>query len=67
MAASVHALARVKNMLANAGQLPKNTISDRLKLELSHPPSSMELVGLLRAYNGIEKLPNGNYALIKNA
>ena len=67
MTASVHALARVKNMLASSGQLSKNAIADRLAAQLNHPPTSMELVGMLRRYNGIEKLPNGNYTLLKNA
>jgi hypothetical protein len=65
MTGSVHALARIKNMLSS-GPLPKNVIADRLGEQLNRPPTSMELVGMLRPYNGIEKLPNGTYAL-KNA
>ena len=65
MAASIHALNRVKEML-RSGELPKNMIADRLRTQLKHPPSPMELVGMLRPYNGIEKLPNGNYTLSKN-
>ena len=65
MTGSVHALNRVKDMLAQTGELSKNAIADRLGVQLRHPPTSMELVGLLRPYNGIEKLPNGNYTLIR--
>lgn len=64
MVASIHALNQVKGMLQN-GPLSKDEIKNRIRLRRA--PTNMELVGLLKKSNGIEKNADGKYQLIKNA
>ena len=62
MVASVHAVNQVKSMLSREGPLTKDQIKNRLRLK--REPSNMELVGILKKYNGIEKTDDGRYQLI---
>jgi hypothetical protein len=64
MVASIHALNQVKSMLQN-GPLTKDEIQNRIRMRRA--PTNMELVGLLKKSNGIEKNADGKYQLIKNA
>ncbi len=62
MVASIHAVNQVKSMLQRDGPLSKDQIKNRLRLK--REPSNMELVGILKSYNGIEKTKDGRYQLI---
>ena len=62
MAASIHAINRVKAMLQQ-GPLTKDEIVNRINLGRNNP-TPMELVGILKPYNGIRKTNEGKYELI---
>jgi hypothetical protein len=64
MVASVHAVNQVKTLL-QSGPLTKDEIANRISLK--RKPTNMELVGMLKPYNGIQKRNDGRYELIKNA
>lgn len=67
MAGNKYALEHVLDILAK-GPLPLSELKDRLNAIMGYmEPTTMELVGLLKKKNGIEKNEDNKYQLIPDS